>query len=300
MSFWPSVFVSRRPAVATVTADQAEWTIEPARPGMISTINEVWRYRRLLVFFTVQAVKGLYQGTTLGIFWLFARPLLPIFISAFVFGRLLNVPSDGLPYFLFFLAGSSVWMVFERSLLSATRGLDSQRAIIKKLYFPRLIVPMASITPGVVYFVIYLGLILGTAIYYLVQQGRWYLAFGPGWLIALAAAAGAMLLAVAISLFTCVWQVRHPDVRMGLRYAMRFWFYLTPVIYPMSQVPPNLQWVIYLNPMASLVETFKWGLLGVGQFPVGPLLSTLVIIGVVGSTGAWYFHRSEAASLDHL
>ena len=85
-----------------------------------------------------------------------------------------------------------------------------------------------------------------------------------------------------------------------MRYFMRFWSYLTPIIYPMSQVPPKLRWAIYLNPMASVIETFKWGLLGVGQFPVLPLLSSLAVILVVGAAGVWYFSRSEAASVDSL
>src|SRR5690606_18474186 len=129
---------------------------------------------------------------------------------------------------------------------------------------------------------------------------RWYLSFGPGFAIAAAAVFMTILLAVAIGLFTSVWQVRHREIRFTIRYVMRFWFYLTPVIYPMSQVPPNLHWVIYLNPMASIVETFKWSLLGVGQFPVGPLLATLAIVPLVLAAGIWYFSRSEAASVDEM
>lgn len=297
---------SRKPAGAgTAVAAVAgvpdhPWEIGPVSPGIAATAEEIWRYRRLLSFFAIQGIKGLYQGMTLGIFWLFGRPLIPIFISAFVFGRLLNVPSDGLPYFLFFLTGTAAWMLFEQSLMWATRSLDMQKSVIKKLYFPRLLAPMASVAPGLVYFGIYMGLIVGAAVYYLIKEDRWYLSFGPGWLVAFGAAAMSVLLAVSIGLFTCVWQIRHRDVRMGIRYMMRFWFYLTPVIYPMSQVPPDLRWIIYLNPMASLVETFKWGLLGVGQFPALPLLSTLAIISVVAPAGVWYFSRSEAASVDEL
>jgi lipopolysaccharide transport system permease protein len=287
-------------ASSAVDPAAGEWTIEPSRVGVVAAAREFWHYRRLLAFFATQAVKGLYEGTSLGIFWLFARPLLPIFISTFVFGSLLKIPSDGLPYFLFFLTGTSVWMLFDRSLLWATRSLDQQRTLIKKLYFPRLIVPVSSVAPAVVYFGIYLALIVGAAVYFFVTDGRWYLAVGPGWLVALAAAALSIVMAVAIGLFTAVWQTRFREVRYGLRYAMVFWFYLTPVIYPMSQVPPHQHWVIYLNPMASIVETFKWGLLGVGTFPVLPLVSAMAVMLVVLAIGIWYFNRSEAASVDAL
>ena len=287
---------AQRPVIAGPEA----WIIHPVPPGMVATAFELERYRRLFWFFAVQSIKGLYEGTSLGMFWLFARPLLPILISTFIFGRLLNVPSDGLPYFLFFLAGTSIWMVFERALLFATKSLDNQRSVIQKLYFPRLIVPMASIAPAVAYIGIYMVLLVCAAVYYVIKDGRWYLAFGPGWIVAFVAVALSMVLAIGVGLFTCVWQVRHKEVRFGLRYVTRFWFYLTPVIYPMSQVPPELQWVIYLNPMSSFVETFKWGLLGVGQFAIVPLLCSVALTAAIGVAGVWYFSRSEAASVDEM
>ena len=286
--------------MASESAAQATWVIEPVRPGFAAAIRELWQYRRLLWFFARQGVKNLYAGTTLGIFWLFARPLLPIVISSFVFGSLLNIPSDGLPYFLFFLSGMAVWTLFDRSLLWVTRSLDQNSSLIKKLYFPRLLIPIAGVSPAVVYFCIYMTLMLCAGVYYFVRQGQWYLPLGPGWLIGLAAAFLGIMAALSVGLFTSVLQARHKDVRFGLRYAMSFWFYLTPVIYPMSEVPPNLQWVIYLNPMASVVETFKWGMLGVGQFPVVPLLTTTAIVLLIGTAGVWYFINSEATSVDDM
>lgn len=287
-------------AAASQALSEAEWVIEPARLGGAAAVRELWQYRQLLVFFGSQAIKGLYEGTTLGIFWLFARPLLPVIIGSFVFGSLLNIPSNGLPYFLFYLTGMAIWMLFDRSLLWSTKSLDDQRSIIKKLYFPRLLVPIASVAPALVYFGIYLALIGGAGVYYLAKGGTWYLAIGPGWLIAFAAAFMSVLMALTVGLFTCVLQVRHKEVRFGLRYAMSFWFYLTPVIYPMSEVPEHLQWVIYLNPMAALVETFKWGLLGAGQFPAVPLVASFAIMLALGAFGLIYFHRSEATSVDEL
>ncbi len=276
------------------------WVIEPVGLGFTSRAREFWQYRKLLWFLARKASTERYQGTTLGIFWLFARPLLPLIISTFIFGSLLKAPSDGLPYFLFFLAGSSIWHFFERALLFVTRSLERARALVKKMYFPRLIAPVSSVMPALTDLGVYLGLLLGTAVYYLWKDGRWYLSIGPGFLVACGAVVIAFVLAIALGLFTAVWQVRHREVRFTIRYVMRFWFYLTPVIYPMSQVPPNLHWVIYLNPMASVVETFKWGLLGVGQLPVVPLLATLVIVPVLLAAGIWYFSRSETASVDEM
>ncbi len=161
-------------------------------------------------------------------------------------------------------------------------------------------VPITSVAPALAYFGIYLALIIAAAAYYLAREHRWYLALGPGWLVAFAAALLSVALAVAIGLFTSVWQARYRDVRFGLRYVTRFWFYLTPVLYPMSQVPPNLHWVIYLNPMASVVETYKWGILGVGVFPVVPLLASVALLLLVGSLGVWFFSRTVAATVDEM
>ncbi|MGE0391970.1 MAG: ABC transporter permease [Vicinamibacterales bacterium] len=277
-----------------------EWTIEPIGLGFRARVEEFWRYRRLLTFFAVRSTRGMYQRFTLGIFWLFARPLLPLLIGAFIFGRLLGVPSDGLPYFLFYLAGHSIWHFFERALLFGTRSLERQKGLVKKMYFPRLILPIAGVVPAFTDLGVYLGLLVLSAGYYLWQDGKWYLSFGPGWAISLAVLLVTTALAVALSMFTAVWQVRHREVRFTLRYFLRFWSYLTPIIYPMSQVPEHLHWVIYLNPMASLVETYKWGLLGVGQFPVVPLACTALLVPILFVAGTWYFMRSEAASVDEL
>lgn len=291
---------SSAPDAVLGAAPDQPWTIEPVRPGVLSSAREMWEYRRLFQFFSIEAIKGLYEGTGLGIFWLFARPLLPILISTFIFGGLMGAQSDGLPYFLFNLTTTSVWMLFERSLLWATRSLDMQSSMLKKLYFPRLLVPISAVAPAVAYFGIYLALIVAAALYYLIKEHHWYLTFGPGWLVSFAAAFLSVMMAVAVGLFTSVWMARYRDVRFGIRYVSRFWFYLTPVLYPMSQVPPKLHWVIYLNPMAPIVETFKWGILGVGQFPVLPLLVSLLMMLVVGSVGVWYFMRNVAATVDDM
>lgn len=276
------------------------WAIEPVGLGFRARIEEVWRYRRLLGFFASRSARQLYEGTTLGIFWLFARPLLPLLIGTLIFGGLLKVPSDGVPYFLFYLTGHGLWHFFERGLLWGTRSLDRQKGLVKKMYFPRVIVPVASVAPAFIDLAIYLVIFVLAGGYYFWKDGRWYLAGGAGVFASLLAVAITAGLMIAISFFTAVWQLRHREVRFTLRYFMRFWSYLTPIIYPMSQVPEHLRWVLYLNPMASVAETFRWGLLGVGQFPVGPLMISLGITPVLLGFGVWYFSRSEAASIDDL
>jgi lipopolysaccharide transport system permease protein len=240
----------------------------------------------------------MYVGMNIGIFWLFIRPLLPIFISTVIFGTLLRVPSGSVPYFLFFLTGTTSWMLFERSLLWVTRSLDSQRGLMQKMYFPRLLVPVSAVAPAIIDALTYSGLILCAGCYYLWKDGRWYLSFGPGLLVALAAAALSVLMAIAVGLWTSVWQVRARETRFTLRYFTRFWNYLTPVLYPLSQIPPQYRWVVFLNPMAALVEAFKWGVIGAGELNLPALASAVVVITLTLISGIWYFIHAEATSID--
>ena len=279
---------------------QHKWVIEPVRVGLVARVNELWRYRRILWFFGSRRIKERYEDTTLGKFWLFARPLMPIFISTVIFGSLLAVPSDGIPYFLFFLAGMSCWRIFERSLLWVTRSLDQNRNLIKKVYFPRLIAPISSVAPAVTEFAILFALLLVAIVYYYVQDGVLYLKVGWPMLLAPIGAVLAVFLAISVGLWTCVIQVRHKDVQYTIRYLIQLWFYLTPVIFPLSQVPERYRFLAYLNPMTPVVEMYKWGLLGIGQFPGRELLAGLAITLAIFSGGAVYFTRSEAAAVDRL
>lgn len=279
---------------------QHKWVIQPTRLGFFARVEEVWRYRRVLFFFAGQRVKDRYEGMTLGPFWLFARPLMPIFIGTIVFGRLLNVPSDNVPYFLFYLAGSSCWRIFERSMLWVTMSLEAAKGLIKKVYFPRIIAPIASVAPAMTEFLILFALLVLSCIGYWIKDGVFYLRLGTGMLAGVAAVLLTCFFAVGMGLWTSVLQVRHKDVRYSVRYMNQFWNYATPIIYPMSQVPPKYHFLMYLNPMAPLVEMYKWGMLGIGHFPGKELASGLVVMSIVFGAGLVWFNRSEAASVDKL
>jgi lipopolysaccharide transport system permease protein len=277
-----------------------KWVIEPARVGLLARVDELWRYRRILWFLSVRRVTERYQKTTLGAFWLFARPLGPIIISSIIFGGFLGVPSDGVPYFLFFLTGMSCWRIFERSMLWVTRSLETNRSLLKKVYFPRLVAPISSVAPAFTEFLILLGLLIGAVVFYWIKDGTFYLQFGLPLFVAAAGIALTVFFSVACGLWTSVWQTRHKDVRYSIRYFTQFWLFATPVLYPMSVVPEQYQWLLYVNPMASFVQMYKWGMLGIGELPLGPLVSGIVVATVVFAAGVAYFNNSEAASIDSL
>ena len=268
---------------------------------MVARLREVWRYRHLLGYFSTQTVRRVYKRTVLGRLWLLSRPLFPVVVSTFVFHELAAISSGDVPYFLFFLVGTSVWNLFEESLMWATRSLQMYQRLLRKLYFPRLILPVASTGPGLVEFLIHLVLIALVVLYYVVSDGRFYLVPGPNLVMAVAAVLLALLLAIGIGLFTAVLGAEYRDVRFSLRYVLRFWFFLTPIIYQSQAIPNHLRWLTQLNPMTTIVELFKEGLLGIsgGIHPFQVVL-TVAMVGAVLSAGLWYFVRFEAESVDRL
>jgi lipopolysaccharide transport system permease protein len=281
-----------------------KWVIEPARVGLIARAEELWRYRRILWFFASRRIKERYEDTTLGRFWMFVQPLAPILISTLIFGSMLQVPSDGIPYFLFILTGMSCWRIFERGVQRVTRSLDQNRGLIKKVYFPRLIAPISSVAPALTEFGILFTLLVLTCVYYFVKDGVFYLRLGPQTLLALLAVVMAAFLSISVGLWTSVMQVRHKDVQFSIRYFMQLWYYVTPVIFPLSELlkmlPSQLHFIAYLNPMSPVVEMYKWGVLGVGHFSGTGLLVGALMAVAIFSTGVVYFNRSEAASVDRL
>jgi lipopolysaccharide transport system permease protein len=301
--------IRRRIGIAsTESIEQAEdrrredetWVIEPIRVGVWARAVEFWRYRRIVWFLARQAVGNRYEGTTLGPAWLFIRPLAPLFIGSVIFGGFLEVPSQGIPYFLFFLAGSSCWRVFERTILWVTRSLDQHRGLLKKVYFPRLAAPIASAAPAVAEFGIFLGLMLFSCLYYFWKDGVFYLRIGWPMFVGLFAGLMSIAMAVSVSLFTTVLHLKHRDMQYTVRYLTQFWMYATPVIYPLEHVPDRYRWVINLNPMAGIVEAFKWGMLGIGQAPGAQFVYSVVATFGVMAVGIWFFTRSEAVSIDRL
>jgi lipopolysaccharide transport system permease protein len=281
-----------------------KWVIEPARVGLLARAEELWRYRRILWFFASRRINERYEDATLGRFWMFAQPLAPILISTLIFGSMLQVPSEGVPYFLFFLTGMSCWRIFERGVLRVTRSLDQNRGLIKKVYFPRLIAPISSAAPALTEFGVFFALLVATCIYYFVKDGVFYLRLGPQLLVGVLAVAMAAFLSISVGLWTSVMQVRHKDVQFSIRYFMQLWHYVTPVIFPLSELlkvlPPQLHFVAYLNPMSPVVEMYKWAVLGIGHVSAGGVLTGVLMSLAIFGTGVVYFNRSEAASVDKL
>jgi lipopolysaccharide transport system permease protein len=284
---------------STLSSDET-WVIEPRGAGFGARLHEIWRSRHLVHYFALRALHQTYKFTYLGWPWLLIRPLLPALIGTLIFHEVAGIDSGETPYLLFFAVGNAPWMLFEDGLTRATRGLQMNRSLLRKLYFPRMILPAAAMAPGVIDFLTHCALISGLSLYFFLSSGVWPLALGPALLLP-----GAILLTLVfvlgIGFFTSVLGAEKRDVRYALPYLMRFWFFMTPIVYPLSAVPTEWRWLAAINPMTTIVEMFKHALLpATGTLQVTSVLTTCLIVGLTFLAGFWFFARTEAASIDQL
>ena len=277
------------------------WVIGADRSdGFLARARELWQYRRVLSFFAVRAVQSLYRKTYLGAWWLVIRTLFPLLIGAFVFGEVMDVPSGGVPYLVFFLAGQLPWNFFDGPLVFASRSIDTNRQLLTKLYVPRMVLPLGQMAAGLVEPVVIAGILAITLVYYRQADGVWYVQPDARMVAALAAVLVILGFAFACSLFTSVWQGQARDIRYALRHVIGFWLFLTPVAYPITTVPERYRWLLYLNPMTAPVETFKWAVLPGLEHSWPWFLYTVGLTLALLGCGLWYFARAESATMDKL
>lgn len=278
-----------------------EWLIAPRGAGIWGQLREFIKYRRLLRYFATQAVSKTYQRTYLGSLWLFIRPLFPVLIGLLIFQNLVGQQVSGVPYLIFYLSGLCVWQLFAQALSWVTRSLETNRKLLKKLYFPKLILPLAFISPAVVEFFIQLTLLLLVAIYYLISAGTWHLEIS--WIGALYLCTALFLalgLALGIGLWTSVMAIDARDIRYLIGYILGFWQYLTPIFYPITSIPPGYRWLLQINPMACASDLFRAGLIGSSAVPGIDVVVAAGIVIVIFTSGLWFFFQYDRILADHV
>ena len=264
--------------------------IAPTRGLSPVNLREIWAYRDLLYFLAWRDVKVRYKQTALGAAWALLQPLFLMGIFTLLFGRVAKVQVP-VPYPIFAFCGLLPWQLFAFGLTQSSNSLVNNQHLISKVYFPRLIVPLASVIAGLLDFVIAFVLLLGMMAYYRVTPG--YAAL----LLPLF-----VLLAVMTSLTAGIWlsavNVRYRDVQHTIGFLVQFWMLATPVGYPSSVVPPRWHWVLGLNPMAGVVEGFRWALLGRGEKPGVMLAVSVGMVVLLLIAGLHYFRRVEKTFAD--
>jgi lipopolysaccharide transport system permease protein len=273
-------------------------TVEPDRVTARRMVADAWRWRSLIPRLGIRVtIKGV-GGTILGPGWMVLRPALGIFGMSLLFGKVLSTPSQGLPYLIFMLIGAHAWLMFERPAHWGVRSFDTYRRVARNLYMPLIIVPLSAVIPALLESCVIASFALLTLLYFWIADGTLYLQFGPEMLVALLGYAMALGLAVSISLWLSVLNAYARDVRITFIYVLRIWIFLTPVIYPVSQLPGILQDLAYLNPVTAPVLMVKWGLLGIGSVPMHSVLVSVVSLVVLAVSGAWFFARKAPGVLN--
>jgi len=260
--------------------------IEPSRSWVSLKLRELWEYRELLYFFTVRDIKVRYKQTAIGAAWAVIQPLFSMLIFTLIFGRLGKMSSDGLPYPIFSFCGLVPWTFFATSLQHSSLSVVSNARLLTKVYFPRLTIPVAPVIASVVDFAISFVVLLGLMMFYHVSPTI-HVIWLPGFLLL------AFITALGVGLWLSAINVIYRDVQYVIPFLVQFWMFATPIIYPSSKLPPWARAVYGLNPMAGVVEGFRWALLGRDTAP-GPMLivSTLAAIALLVG-GVFYFRRME-------
>jgi lipopolysaccharide transport system permease protein len=270
--------------------------IRPPAGWQPVNLGDLWRFRELLWFLSVRDVKVRYKQTALGVAWAVLQPLFAMVVFSVFFGRLASVPSDGLPYPLFALVGLLPWQLFAYALTQASNSLVSEQRLITKVYFPRLIVPLAAVLSGLADFAVAFVLVLLLAAGYAVAgyplAVDWPVLLLPVFVIFAVAAA------LAVGLWLSALNVQYRDVRYTVPFLTQMWLFLTPIAYPSSMVPEAYRPLYGLNPMAGVVDGFRWALVGGPAPDAGLTAASAVVVVALLVGGAFYFRRLEARFAD--
>ena len=279
------------PAETRARAPVKVTRVAPTRGWVALRLGDVWEYRELLWFLALRDLKVRYKQTVLGATWAVLQPVATAVIFALVFGRLAKIPSEGVPYPVFALAGLVPWTFFSSGVSTASLSLVGNTNLVSKVYFPRLCVPIASVIAS------FVDLLIASCVLFaaMALYGVWA---GPRVLLVVPFAALAFGATLGVSLWLSAIAARYRDVRYAVGFLMQFWLFATPVAYPSNLLSQRWHFVYALNPMVGVVEGFRWSLLGtdaaIGSLTIASTVSVLVLI----VSGAFYFRRMERTFAD--
>jgi lipopolysaccharide transport system permease protein len=271
-----------KPLVLRITPPSRWWAIP---------FGELWSYHELLYFFVWRDVKIRYKQTAIGAAWAILQPFLTMLVFSLFFGRLAHIPSGGLPYPVFYYSALLPWMYFAAALQNATNTIVENQRLITKVYFPRLALPLSAVLSGLVDFGVSFGMFLVLMVYYGIRPGAAVL-WLPVFLLL------AILTALGVGLWLSALNAIYRDVRYVLPFLVQFWLFASPVVYASSLVPLKWRWLYGLNPMAGVIEGFRWSLTGRGDPPGRMFAVSVGVVIVVLLSGIGYFQKMETTVAD--
>jgi homopolymeric O-antigen transport system permease protein len=265
--------------------------ITPPSRWWVIPFGELWDFRELLYFFVWRDIKVRYKQTAIGAAWAVLQPFLTMLIFSLFFGRLAHIPSQGLPYPIFYYSALLPWTYFATSLQNATNTIVENQRVITKVYFPRLTLPLSSVLSGLVDFGVSFLMFVAMMIYYGIRPHATVL-WLPVFLLL------AVLTALGVGLWLSALNAIYRDVKYVITFLIQFWMFASPVAYPSSLVPAKWRWLYGLNPMAGVIEGFRWSLAGSGKAPGGWILASSGMVLLILLGGIAYFQKMEATVSD--
>lgn len=278
----PATFEEHRPAFQKVAPPSGWFNLN---------FRELWTYRELLYFFIWRDLKVRYKQTLIGALWVIVQPLLTMIAFTIFFGRLAHIPSDKLPYPIFYYSALLPWMYFAGALQNATNSMIDNQRVITKVYFPRILLPMAAVGSGLVDFAIGFLVLVGMLLYYRITPVSGIVLF-PVFLLL------AVLTALGVGIWLSALNAIYRDVRYLVPFLIQFWMLASPVAYSSTLVPGRWRSLYGLNPMAGVIESFRWSLTGHGQAPNVLLAGSVVMVLLVLVIGIAYFQKVESTIAD--
>jgi len=277
--------------VPKLPLETPEIVVTPSRGWRSLELSELWKYRELLYFLTWRDIRVRYKQTVLGAAWAILQPLLTMILFSVIFGYFAGLPSQGIPYPVFTYTALLPWGLFAYVLTQSSASLVSDKNLITKIYFPRLVIPLSSVTSGLFDFAIAFPLWLVMMLIYDIPL-TWRLVTLPLFILF------ALVTAIAVGIWLSALNVQYRDVRYTLPFLTQFWMYATPIAYSSTIIPENWQWLYSLNPMVGVVEGFRWALLGT-ESPLGmPVLISAIVVIILLIGGVMYFKHMEDTFAD--
>jgi lipopolysaccharide transport system permease protein len=260
--------------------------IRPGKSWAVVDFRELWAHRELFYFLVWRDLKVRYKQTVLGVAWAIIQPLFTMLIFTLFFGRLAGVPSDGVPYPVFVYAGLLLWTFFSNAVTASGNSLVGNSNLLSKVYFPRLFIPSATVGAALVDLSIAFVILVGLMIYYSVAV-TWSILMLPVLVLL------TTLLAVAIGTWLSALNVKYRDIRFALPFLIQVWMFVSPIIYPPSFVPEKWRWLLALNPLTGIIDSFRVSLFGHQQFNWGMLAVSTVMTLALLAYAAYVFWRME-------
>ncbi len=273
-------------------------TIAPRRHGLRPAAREVWESRRYIPYFGRLFIRKRFARTWLGLMWLPLRPSISLLTRLLVFGGLVGISAGKTPYPVFFLTASAAWQLFNECAYWSTRSIEVHRRVLRVVHVPRLTLVLSAIVPSIVDFLIYSSFAAAAVLYYVARGGGFWLDLTARSLLYVPLGLFLILLiGIGVGLLTSSFGARARDVRFTLNYALSFVYFLTPVIYPLSQVPNKYKPLAELNPLTGAFEMVKDGLFGGHTLSNASLAVTLFAVAAIWIPGVWLYQRAELSGL---